>query len=243
MMNHLGKKKAKAIGCRYDEMYGSKGRGILPILNVRYPKNRHEAMVRFCPPAERLLEIGCGDGRVIYHIADRCKEITGIEISGSLAKITRENVKNINKEIEIIQGSIEYGVRKPDGWYDVIIWADVIEHVVDVYAAMKEIDRLLCIGGTLITSTPNLGYLRYRIKLLLGYFPSTSQIDEGFSNDDKIMYDGGHLHYFTFNVLKRLYKRYNIEPVKSIGFGRLGIINNLWPSLTSGAAMVVGIKQ
>src|SRR5262249_720043 len=98
-------------------------------------------------------------------------------------------------------------------------------------------------GGTLITSTPNIAYLRYRLSLLFGKFPGTAAANEGFAVRPGEMYDGGHLHYFTFNTLERLYRMNGIEPTKRVGMGRLGRIQNIAPSLLSGTAQVVGVKH
>jgi 2-polyprenyl-3-methyl-5-hydroxy-6-metoxy-1,4-benzoquinol methylase len=234
--------QAHSLKAHYERVY-AKEQPVLPTLHTgRWPRNRWEALVRYCPPARRVLEIGCGSGVVLFHLADRCQELAGTDLADDRCEIARRNLAGIDKPVEIFQGNIEAGIDKPDGYYDVILWADVIEHVVDIFAVMHEAARLLAPGGTLITATPNMAYFRNRIKLLLGKFPSTSARDQGFAVRPGEMYDGGHLHYLVLGVLQRLYQHAGLVPIQTVGFGRAGKAHHLWPALLSGSAMVVGKK-
>jgi len=228
----------------YDEVYRREPEGFGKLNLDRWPRNRWEALVHAFPPgAGRVLEIGCGNGIVLYHVADRCRELAGIEIAVNRCRVARKNLSHLEKPVEIIPGNIERGIDKADGSFDVIMWADVIEHVVDLFAAMREVHRLLAPGGTLLTATPNVAYLPRRLQLLRGRFPGTSAAGEGFRVRPGEMYDGGHLHYFTCGSLKRLYRHFGLQVVRTVGFGRvLGRLRNLWPSLLSGSALVVGKK-
>lgn len=227
----------------YDRTYKSEDLGIDPLNLSRWPRNRWEALVHSMPPhARNVLEIGCGNGVVLSHIADRCEALTGMEFSANRCEVARRNLEGLDIPVKIMQGNLEHGIDEQDGSFDVILWADVIEHVVDVFSAMREVSRLLARGGILVTSTPNMAYIRYRLALLFGKFPGTSARDEGFAVRPGELYDGGHLHYFTVSTLKRLYRMNGIEPTQVEGFGRLGKLHNLYPNMLSGAAHVVGKK-
>ena len=130
-----------------------------------------------------------------------------------------------------IQGSAEDLGKIDTDSIDRIISADTIEHIPDVYAAVAEMYRVLKPGGTLIINTPNIAFAKKRMLLLFGRFPSTSQPNEGVGSD--ILYDGGHLHYFTFRALRFILEKAGFKVVKKIGYGRLGYIRNIWPSLMS----------
>ncbi|MCK4829760.1 class I SAM-dependent methyltransferase [bacterium] len=219
--------------------------GKCPILrklrNDRWPRNRHEALVYFTNKGgRRILDIGCGNGLVLYNIAKKFECLTGIEMSENLCKKARNNLAEFGDSVEIINDRIENGLDKPDGWFDTIIWSDVIEHVVDIFQAMNEISRLLMPGGILITTTPNVAYLKRRIRLLFGTFPSTNSSETDIPG---LLNKGGHVHYFTVNTLKTLYKHVNINPIRTVGYGRLGWLQKIRPSLLSGAAMVIGRRE
>lgn len=211
-------------------------------LSTKFPINRNEALFQLAGSGQKILEIGCGTGNTLYNLRNSFKELHGLEISSIRAskinKLCAEKQLNIN----ITVGNIEEGLDFPDEYFDVIIWADVIEHVVDLWSAMKEINRLLSMNGRLVTCTPNIAELRRRITLLSGRFPATSGTNEGLTVRSGELFDGGHLHYFTFSSLSKLYLKYGIKPDKRLGFGSLGKFHNIYPPLLSGAVCISGTK-
>jgi len=213
-------------------------------MEVNWPRNRWEALIKWSGSGKRLLEIGAGSGCVLYNLRNRFEELLGLELSPVRVKKARKAFcdKGIDN-VQIIVGNIEDRLDFPDGYFDCIVWADVIEHIIDLWAAMKEIRRLLQKKGCLLTTTPNIAELRRRLKLLFGTFPSTSGGNEGIDVREGELFDGGHVHYFTFSMLEKLYRKYGIEPLHRYGFGRLGRLHNLRPSLLSSAICVKGIRR
>ena len=212
-------------------------------LPERFPQHRNEALIRLAGSGTRVLEIGCGDGNVLYNLRHQFDQLYGIEISPIRAAKSQHAAEQCGLNLHIGVGNIEEELDFPDGFFDVILWADVIEHVVDVWAAMAAIRRLLSDDrGKLVTCTPNVASWRHRLTLLGGRFPSTSGFDEGLQVRPGELFDGGHLHYFTFSSLAKLYRKYGIEPTESLGFGKLGKVHQLYPSLLSGAVCLAGTK-
>ena len=68
----------------------------------------------------------------------------------------------------------------------------------------------------------------------------TSQSNGGFGSD--VLFDGGHLHYFTFRSLSILLTRTGFEIEKRVGNGKLGRSHHLYPPLLSGGAQLVARK-
>jgi hypothetical protein len=91
-----------------------------------------------------------------------------------------------------------------------------------------------------VINTPNIAFIKKRLLLVLGRFPSTSQPNEGLGSD--VLFDGGHLHYFTYRSLRLTLERAGFEMVCQMGFGRLGWIHSIWPSLTSGGVQWIAKK-
>ncbi len=231
-----------ALDAYYDEVYKNE-QIVLGDFPPRFPRNRFEALASICPSGRRVLEIGAGSGSVLYNIRDKFEELYGLEFSPVRCGKMEEAFGRRNINCRCLAGSIENTLDFTEGFFDAIIWADVIEHVVDLWKAMEEIRRLLAAGGVLITITPNVAAIRRRLELLMGNFPATSGAREGLDVRDGELFDGGHVHYFTFSSLEGLYRRYGIEPTARFGFGRLGRVHNLYPSLLSGGACVAGRKK
>ena len=244
MPSNISNDNSDRLQKRYDTLYRGRDGGLRTYTIDRWPKNRMEALVYFFPEkAGRVLEIGCGNGSVLHNLAGQCEHLTGIELSSVRVDAAKRNLRH-HQNIEILQANIEDGLNKPDRYYDIVMWADVIEHVVDIFAAMDEIKRLLNDNGKLVTITPNFLSLKRRLKMLIGQFPNTSVAENsGLDVRDGEMFDGGHVHYFSYPLLKKLYRKYDIEPLESLGFGKMGRLHNILPNLLSNTTMLVGQKK
>jgi ubiquinone/menaquinone biosynthesis C-methylase UbiE len=101
-----------------------------------------------------LLEVGCGDGALsgLIYKTFSCN-IMGIEPSAEGIKFSREmfNKYNLKGKFEISEG---YSYNFPDNHFDLIVLADVIEHLQHPDLMLKEIQRLLKVGGKAIITTP-----------------------------------------------------------------------------------------
>ena len=211
--------------------------------NKRWPRNRYEVVLRTTPPAKRLLDIGCGDGLLLYNLRSRAKELYGIDLARNRTVVAKQGLESRGVAATISDGNIEKGLDFPDHYFDVVVCADVLQFIVDLWSAMTEFSRLLAPGGHLIITIPNIASVRRRLQLLIGKFPATSAPDEGFTVRPGALYDEGTLHYFTFSILEKLYRRFDILPVRRVGFGRLGRPRNWWPPLLSDGICLVGVKQ
>jgi len=208
-----------------------------------WPRDRYQVLVRFAGEGTRVLDVGCGDGEVLAALAGRFPALAGVELSANRAANARERLSRYTSNFMIIEGNLEHGLPFSDESFDAVLWADVIEHVVDVFGAMQELARVLARGGRLVTVTPNVAGIRKRLKLMRGRFPSTSGGDEGLAVRDGELFDGGHLHYFTFASVEALYRRVGLVPERRVGFGNFGRLHNVRPTLLSGEVAVVGTKR
>ena len=97
----------------------------------------------------RLLDVGCGYGFFLDHMARRAWSVKGIEISAAPRQYGRDRL------------SLDISSRpfpRPDwrdGSFDAVSLLYVIEHLPDPVAALKEAHRLLRPGGLLILRWPH----------------------------------------------------------------------------------------
>lgn len=102
----------------------------------------------------KFLEIGCGIGGFIQQIVDNENlEITGSEIYLKGLLCAKKNLPNV----DFIQFDVTQGVVGEE--FDIIAAFDVIEHIENDVAAMSNIYKMLCRGGSLIITVPQHKFL------------------------------------------------------------------------------------
>ena len=104
----------------------------------------------------RLLDVGCALGDFVEVAVARGWDAEGVEISAYAAAEAR------SKGLRVRTGVLE-DLALPSGSYDVITLYDVVEHLTDPIATLREVYRLLAPGGVLHMVTPNVGGLQARL--------------------------------------------------------------------------------
>jgi SAM-dependent methyltransferase len=109
------------------------------------------AWVAALGPADRALDLGCGDGRLTTALAAR--ELTAADVSLVALKRLRRRVPAATA---IVLGA-DRALPFPDSAFDLVLCADSLEHMLDLPRALSEIRRVLAPGGRLAVATPELG--------------------------------------------------------------------------------------
>lgn len=117
-----------------------------------------------------ILDAGCGTGLNLRHLPPGS---TGIDINPRNVAIVRGRLPRHN----VVLGDIEQ-MPFPDGSFSTVVCTEVLEHVPDTAAAVKEIRRVLKPGGLLIGSTP-----AHSPIWKLRFLSSTCPHDEPFHNE------------------------------------------------------------
>lgn len=99
----------------------------------------------------RILENGCGVGMYVEHLSPFGGQVTGLEYDFERAVEARVNSPHI------VNAAGEF-LPLPTSTFDLILSHEVIEHVQDDRAAIREMVRALKPGGRLALFCPNRGY-------------------------------------------------------------------------------------
>ncbi|WP_230740647.1 class I SAM-dependent methyltransferase [Methanooceanicella nereidis] len=138
----------------------------------------------------KVLDIGCGYGADLQNvkssIADKDLELYGIDYDEQKAEALRHNGINV-RVLDIEKDALPF----EDGFFDIIIANQVIEHTKEVFWIFSEVSRTLKKGGILIIGVPNLASLHNRVLLLLGEQPTSIETM------------GPHVRGYTVPSLKR----------------------------------------
>jgi SAM-dependent methyltransferase len=99
------------------------------------------------PPRARVLDAGCGSGRNMVDLA-HWGTVTGVELSEAAAEAARG--RHVG---EVVEGSVLEMPFAPAS-FDLVVCLDVIEHLQDDRAALRELRRVLAPGGALLVTVP-----------------------------------------------------------------------------------------
>jgi SAM-dependent methyltransferase len=115
----------------------------------------------------RLLDVGCGHGLLLDEARRRGYEVTGLELSRTAARHARDAL-GLDVREEPVEAFVDL-----DG-FDVVVLADVLEHLDDPVAAVDRCAGLLRPGGALCVVTPDPSSLTARLagRRWWGYVPA-----------------------------------------------------------------------
>lgn len=140
--------------------------------------------------ANRVLDVGTATGYLGAMLHQRgFRHLTGVERNHQWAAQARpfyEAIEALDIEVDALPW--------PAGFFDVIICADVLEHVRAPEQILKRLLPLIKPGGRLILSMPNVAHWSMRVSLLLGRF---DYVDSGILDRD-------HLRFFTRASARRM---------------------------------------
>ncbi|MCD4848752.1 MAG: methionine biosynthesis protein MetW [Candidatus Aegiribacteria sp.] len=129
-------------------------------------RRRAEGIKDFISSGDSILDVGCGTGETLEYLLETRKiEGSGLDISDTaLEFVSSKGFNTLN--IDLSDENTEL-----DSVYDHIILFEVAEHVINTEILMKKLKGKYRKG--FYVSTPNLGYIAHRFRLLFGRFPLT----------------------------------------------------------------------
>ena len=160
----------------------------------------------------RTLDCGCGNAYFSYEAVKRGARCLGITIHDW----ERQNCEEMRDYLGVPEERMEFRVARLDelaadpahrGEFDQVLLLDVIEHIMDAPATLRQIHELLDDGGFVYISTPDRDWQAHTASA-----PRVSRTE-----------DGWHVRNgYTFEQLESLLERNGFEPVDRLRFGTLG---------------------
>lgn len=107
------------------------------------------------PGVQRVLDIGSGDGTLTFKLSDRAKHVWGIDDSLLPLRLAREqfNRRRADRHPRLARADAR-SLPFPDGSFDCVVLADVIEHIDAPDVVLEEAKRVLRPGGQILVTTP-----------------------------------------------------------------------------------------
>lgn len=138
-------------------------------------------------PGERVLDIGCGDGFLLQAMTPFGADLFGVDLADSRVTqaLCRFSASGVSAELQQASAtSLPY----EDGALDAASCSEVLEHLPDPLAAVREAHRVLKAGGRYVVSVPNRELISWRRCVHCGCMTPSD----------------GHLHRFDADSLRQL---------------------------------------
>jgi methionine biosynthesis protein MetW len=115
----------------------------------------HQIICQIVEPGARVLDLGCGNGDLLYLLAgEKGARVQGIEVNDSAI------YECVKKGLSVFHGDIESGLAEyPDHCFDYVILNQSMQEVKKIDWLVQEALR---IGGKIIVGFPNFAYLQAR---------------------------------------------------------------------------------
>lgn len=114
-------------------------------------------LLALLPVGGRLLEVGCACGFLLVAARDLGFLVEGVEMSRWASEQARREYG-----LDVKTGRLEQ-LDLADNTYDVVVLADVIEHLTDPRGTIRAVQRILRPGGRILVLTPDVGSLVARM--------------------------------------------------------------------------------
>jgi 2-polyprenyl-3-methyl-5-hydroxy-6-metoxy-1,4-benzoquinol methylase len=159
-------------------------------------------VLSFIEPGQRVLEIGAGSGAIAKHIvgAKQC-ELSAIEIVEASIEKLRRYTRDIEKlDLNDPTWADTYAARDK---FDVVLAADVLEHVYDPWSVLAGMKRVMAENGSIILSLPHIAHAA-----VLGTMASAD-----FRYGDWGLLDKTHMRFFCVRNVEALAASSNLKIV------------------------------
>jgi SAM-dependent methyltransferase len=166
------------------------------------PESLRVVFERYVRAEHRAIDVGCGDGSKSGEWLSRhAAAYTGFDVSSHAVQLARAR----GFEAHLVDDASALPLS--DASVDVAVCSEVLEHLFDPLAAVREIRRVLQSGGTLIVTVPNIVNWRSRLDFaLLGrWHPGGDELSVSQPWRDP------HIRFFTYRSLPGMLRDAGLE--------------------------------
>lgn len=117
-----------------------------------------EQLLQHLAPEARVIEIGCGTGRLTRHVLDTGINVTGLDISSGMLRVARQRLRG--NKVSLLSGSLDslpFAADEFDAAYAIL----VLNLIPDLNGSLVELARVIKPGGHLLFNLPNLSSMYF----------------------------------------------------------------------------------
>lgn len=183
------------------------------------------------PPC-RILDLGCSSGLLSETLRHMGHHVTGVDAN---------ELDGVRQRTDVfVNFDLNDGIPpEAGGNFDLVLAADVLEHLVNPSALLQQVKDVMAPDGTALFCVPNFAHWYPRARSALGMF----------DYDQRGILDSTHLRFFTRRSFLKMVKRRGFEvrrvevvglPLDALGIGGTGAravrrlshkLSDLWPTM------------
>lgn len=181
-----------------------------------------EVIANWIPAGERVLDLGCGDGRLLKYLRET-KDIVGYGV-----EIDHESILGcIRNSVDVVQIDIEGGLSGFEN--QSFNYAIISQALQAMHATERILQEMLRVAAEAVVSFPNFAYRANRAAIAEGHMP----ISEDLPYD---WYDTPNVRFFTIADFEALCGQLDIEIRERLAFDEAGRLVTDDPNLNGSLA-------
>lgn len=144
----------------------------------------HTQMLELVGHDRRVLDVGCATGYLAEALAAQGCTVSGVEYDAEAAERARPHLDTL---VVADLSAVSLGEAFGGEQFDVVVFGDVLEHLVDPVTVLRGAAQVLAPSGSVVISLPNVSHGSVRLALLQGRWRYT----------DTGLLDRTHVRFFT----------------------------------------------
>jgi len=113
---------------------------------------RYRVIAKRVTGAKRALDVGCGDGYLMNLLSPFCQSVFGVDPEPTAVALAAAKLQGF-ANCMVARASC-YQLPFSNGCFDLVLLADVFEHLENPKECLREVSRILAPDGTLVVTTP-----------------------------------------------------------------------------------------
>ncbi|HEX3463933.1 MAG TPA: methyltransferase domain-containing protein [Candidatus Elarobacter sp.] len=139
-----------------------------PVEGANDGGSSYAKVLELVPPGSRVLDAGCASGGLAARLAARGDRVWGVDLNpAALAEAARHCEATRVADLE----SVELAELFPGVRFDVVVFADVLEHLKEPWRLLESARAVLDEGGSVVASVPNFAHAAVRLAVFAGSLP------------------------------------------------------------------------
>jgi len=168
-----------------------------------YVERPNATLLRVIPEGASVLDVGCGGGLNLAALVSGGRHGAGLEIDEGAAERGRRRGLTIYSG-DVRDGAVREKIFAEQGMFDVVLFADVLEHFESPEEIISSSLPLLAAGGKIVISIPNVAVWYQRLALAFGQW----------NYDETGILDRTHLRFFTKKSFRWWLETQRLRPLR-----------------------------